>query len=135
MKKFFLGLGILVAITGCSLFNNSMVKTDSGLQYEILTKGKGDAAKSGDLVSVHYTGWLDNGIKFDSSVDRGQPFQFMVGAGQVIKGWDEGVEGMLPGEKRKLIIPADLGYGDAGAGNVIPGGATLTFDVELIQIR
>jgi FKBP-type peptidyl-prolyl cis-trans isomerase len=134
MKKFFLVLGLLVAITGCSLSNNSMVNTDSGLQYEVLAKGKGDAAKNGDLVSVHYTGWLDNGDKFDSSVDRGQPFQFMLGAGQVIKGWDDGVEGMLPGEKRKLIIPSELGYGEAGAGGVIPGGATLTFDVELLEI-
>ncbi len=111
-----------------------MVKTDSGLQYEVLTEGKGDAAEKGYLVNVHYTGWLDDGTKFDSSVDRGQPFQFMIGAGQVIKGWDEGVEGMLTGEKRKLIIPADLGYGDRGAGAIIPGGATLTFDVELVEI-
>lgn len=111
-----------------------MVTTDSGLQYEILTTGKGEPVKNGDLVSVHYTGWLDDGTKFDSSVDRGQPFQFMVGAGQVIKGWDEGVKGMLPGEKRKLIIPAELGYGEQGAGGVIPGGATLTFDVELLKV-
>ncbi len=112
-----------------------MVTTESGLQYEVLTEGKGGAVENGNLVSVHYTGWLDDGTKFDSSVDRGQPFQFKVGAGQVIKGWDEGVEGMVPGEKRKLIIPAELGYGDAGAGGVIPGGATLTFDVELIEVR
>ena len=112
-----------------------MVTTDSGLQYEILTKGKGDAVKNGDLASMHYTGWLDDGTKFDSSVDRGQPFEFMVGAGQVIQGWDEGVEGMLLGEKRKLIIPAELGYGAAGAGGAIPGGATLTFDVELMEIK
>lgn len=136
MKKFFLGLGLLVALTGCSLLStNSMVTTDSGLQYEVLTKGKGDAVKNGDLASMHYTGWLDDGTKFDSSVDRGQPFEFMVGAGQVIQGWDEGVEGMLTGEKRKLIIPAELGYGAAGAGGVIPGGATLTFDVELMEIK
>ena len=135
MKKFFLVFGLLVALTGCSLLSNtSMVTTDSGLQYEILTTGKGEPAKNGDLVSVHYTGWLDDGTKFDSSVDRGQPFQFMVGAGQVIKGWDEGVEGMLPGEKRKLVIPSELGYGEQGAGGVIPGGATLTFDVELLKI-
>jgi len=112
-----------------------MVTTDSGLQYEVLTEGKGDAVVDGDLTSVHYTGWLDDGTKFDSSVDRGEPFQFQVGAGQVIQGWDEGVNGMLPGEKRKLIIPAELGYGDAGAGGVIPGGATLTFDVELMEIK
>lgn len=110
-----------------------MVQTDSGLQYEVLTEGKGDAAQNGNLVSVHYTGWLDDGTKFDSSVDRGTPFQFMVGAGQVIKGWDEGVAGMLPGEKRKLIIPFELGYGKNGYGP-IPAEATLTFDVELMEI-
>lgn len=111
--------------------------TKSGLKYAIITPGKGAPAKAGQLVSVHYTGWLaSNGEKFDSSVDRGQPFQFALGAGQVIKGWDEGVQGMLPGEKRQLIIPSKLGYGDTGTpGGPIPGGATLVFDVQFLKAK
>lgn len=111
------------------------VTTASGLKYEVLKKGTGAVATAGHTVSVHYTGWLTNGTKFDSSVDRGQPFQFSLGAGQVIKGWDEGVAGMKIGEKRKLTIPSDLGYGARGAGNVIPPNATLIFDVELLGIQ
>jgi FKBP-type peptidyl-prolyl cis-trans isomerase len=114
------------------------VKTASGLEYEIIKEGTGESPKAGQQVTVHYTGWLDNngqlGTKFDSSVDRGTPFTFMVGVGQVIKGWDEGVMGMKVGEKRRLIIPASLGYGAQGAGRVIPPNATLIFDVELISI-
>lgn len=90
---------------------------------------------AGKTVSVHYTGWLENGNKFDSSVDRGQLFSFPLGAGRVIKGWDEGVQGMKVGGKRKLTIPSDLGYGSRGAGGVIPPNATLIFDVELLGIR
>ena len=108
------------------------ITTSSGLKYRILKKGNGKVAKDGQAVSVHYTGWLTDGTKFDSSVDRGQPFQFNLGAGQVIKGWDEGVAGMKVGEKRKLVIPSDLGYGVQGAGNTIPPNATLIFDVELL---
>jgi peptidylprolyl isomerase len=109
--------------------------TASGLKYAVLTEGTGAEAKKGQQVSVHYTGWLeDGGKKFDSSVDRGQPFTFPLGGGRVIKGWDEGVEGMKVGEKRQLVIPANLGYGDRGAGNVIPPGATLVFDVELLKV-
>jgi len=111
------------------------ITTASGLKYQVLKKGTGETAKDGQTVSVHYTGWLTNGTKFDSSVDRGQPFQFALGAGQVIKGWDEGVAGMKVGEKRKLTIPANLGYGDRGAGGVIPPGATLVFDVELLGVQ
>jgi FKBP-type peptidyl-prolyl cis-trans isomerase len=111
------------------------VTTASGLKYVDLVVGKGPAAKAGDSVSVHYTGWLTNGKKFDSSKDRGQPFEFGLGGGQVIKGWDEGVVGMKVGGKRKLTIPAKLGYGDRGAGADIPPGATLIFDVELLGIR
>lgn len=115
--------------------SSKVVTTPSGLKYEVLKKGKGAVAKAGQTVSVHYTGWLTNGTKFDSSVDRGQPFQFNLGAGQVIKGWDEGVAGMKVGEKRKLTIPSDLGYGANGAGGVIPPNATLIFDVELLGVQ
>ena len=113
----------------------SIVTTADGLQYQVLTPGTGAVAAAGHMVSVHYTGWLTDGKKFDSSVDRGQPFQFNLGAGQVIKGWDEGVAGMKVGEKRKLTIPANLGYGERGAGGVIPPNATLVFDVELLGVQ
>ncbi len=108
--------------------------THSGLQYWDLVTGTGDTAVPGKPVSVHYTGWLTNGKKFDSSLDRGKPFVFTLGAGQVIQGWDEGVAGMKVGGKRQLRIPPSLGYGDAGAGGVIPSGATLIFDVELTGV-
>jgi FKBP-type peptidyl-prolyl cis-trans isomerase FkpA len=110
------------------------VTTKSGLQYVVVKPGNGPEAKVGQKVTVNYTGWLTNGTKFDSSVDRGQPFSFQLGVGQVIKGWDEGVAGMKVGEERKLIIPADLGYGDRGAGDVIPPNATLIFDVVLLGV-
>lgn len=109
--------------------------TPSGLTYVDLVIGGGDTAKSGDLVVVHYTGWLTNGNKFDSSVDRREPFSFNLGVGKVIRGWDEGVQGMRVGGKRKLTIPPDLGYGARGAGGVIPPNATLVFDVELLEVR
>lgn len=115
-----------------------MITTPSGLQYEDTQLGTGAEAKSGQRVSVHYTGWLFNdgkqGNKFDSSKDRGQPFQFGLGAGQVIKGWDEGVQGMKVGGTRRLVIPAALGYGARGAGGVIPPNATLLFEVELLAV-
>lgn len=115
------------------------VKTPSGLQYVDSTPGTGAEAKSGQTVSVHYTGWLyeggKKGAKFDSSVDRGEPFDFSLGAGRVIKGWDEGVAGMKIGGKRTLIIPPDLGYGSRGAGSAIPPNATLMFDVELLALK
>ena len=111
------------------------VITPSGLKYIDQEVGTGDVAVAGKTASVHYTGWLENGKKFDSSVDRKEPFSFRVGAGQVIKGWDEGVLGMKIGGKRKLIIPPQLGYGARGAGGVIPPNATLTFDVELLELR
>ena len=105
------------------------------LKIEDLTVGKGAEAKSGDLVTVHYTGWLTDGTKFDSSVDSGQPFQFTLGEGKVIPGWEEGVAGMKVGGKRKLTIPPDMGYGAQGAGGVIPPNATLVFEVELLGIN
>lgn len=107
-------------------------KLPDGLEYWDIKEGTGAAAKAGDKVKVHYTGWLTSGKKFDSSVDRGEPFQFALGAGQVIKGWDEGVAGMKVGGKRQLRIPPELGYGSRGAGGVIPPNATLIFDVELL---
>lgn len=110
------------------------IVTSSGLQYIDQVVGTGEVAKAGQTVSVHYTGWLENGTKFDSSVDRGQPFSFPLGAGRVIKGWDEGVQGMKVGGKRRLTIPANLGYGPRGAGGVIPPNATLVFDVELLGV-
>ncbi|MBN9408129.1 MAG: FKBP-type peptidyl-prolyl cis-trans isomerase [Burkholderiales bacterium] len=116
-----------------------MTTTPSGLQYEDTTAGSGDEAKAGQQVTVHYTGWLYNdgvqGAKFDSSRDRNDPFRFALGAGMVIKGWDEGVAGMKVGGQRTLIIPAALGYGARGAGGVIPPNATLKFDVELLAVR
>jgi FKBP-type peptidyl-prolyl cis-trans isomerase FkpA len=110
------------------------VTTASGLMIEELTVGDGAVAKSGDQVTVHYTGWLTNGSKFDSSHDRRDPFSFSLGRGNVIAGWDEGVAGMKIGGKRKLTIPPDLGYGPYGAGGVIPPNATLVFEVELLAV-
>ena len=117
-----------------------MITTASGLQYEDTRPGTGDTAQAGQQVTVHYTGWLHDpaaadgrGSKFDSSKDRGDPFEFELGAGMVIKGWDEGVQGMKIGGKRTLIIPPQLGYGVRGAGGVIPPNATLKFDVELLD--
>lgn len=112
--------------------------TDSGLGYEIIKEGSGLSPEVGQQVTVHYTGWLDKngelGSKFDSSVDRGAPFTFVIGVGQVIQGWDQGVMSMKVGEKRRLKIPSKLGYGTRGAGYVIPPNATLIFDVELLKI-
>ncbi len=112
-----------------------MITTASGLQYEDLVEGTGPEAKAGDSVQVHYTGTLTDGSKFDSSRDRGSPFSFQLGAGRVIKGWDEGVAGMKVGGKRKLHIPAALGYGSRGAAGVIPPNAELIFEVELLVVR
>lgn len=115
-----------------------MITTPSGLQYEDTIEGAGAVAVAGHKVSVHYTGWLYMGgvagKKFDSSKDRGQPFAFPLGGGRVIRGWDEGVQGMKVGGTRRLVIPSDLGYGASGAGGVIPPNATLLFEVELLGV-
>ena len=108
--------------------------TTSGLQIEKLAEGSGATPKTGDRVTVHYTGWLTDGSKFDSSVDRGQPFVFTIGRGQVIGGWDQGVATMKVGDKVRLTIPPELGYGARGAGGVIPPNATLIFEVELLGV-
>jgi len=105
------------------------------LKIEDMKAGTGAEATAGKMVDVHYTGWLENGSKFDSSVDRGKPFSFKLGAGQVIKGWDQGVAGMKVGGKRKLTIPSTLGYGPRGFPPVIPANATLIFEVELLGVR
>lgn len=112
----------------------SSVTTSSGLIIEDLVVGEGETAKAGQQVSVHYTGWLTDGRKFDSSVDRNEPFEFPLGKRWVIAGWDEGVQGMQVGGTRKLTIPPNLGYGAQGAGGVIPPNATLVFEVQLLAV-
>lgn len=113
-------------------------KTNFNIQnmnIEILQQGSGQATKSGDKVTVNYVGTLEDGVKFDSSIDRGQPFVFTLGEGSVIQGWEQGVEGMKVGEKRKLTIPPNLAYGEQGAGGIIPPNATLIFEIDLLQIN
>lgn len=113
----------------------NLTRTPSGLQYRDDPEGSGPEARKGDRVSVHYTGTLEDGTKFDSSRDRGSPFEFRLGEGRVIRGWEEGVAGMKVGGRRILVIPPELGYGSRGAGNVIPPDSTLVFDVELLGIK
>jgi FKBP-type peptidyl-prolyl cis-trans isomerase FkpA len=148
IKSKFVALFVLVAVlvaasgraqtgtSGPTKVTGKPKSTSSGVQYWDITVGTGAAASAGKSVTVHYTGWLaKDGKKFDSSVDKGQPFMFKLGAGQVIKGWDEGVSGMKIGGKRQLRIPPELGYGARGAGGVIPPNATLIFDVELLAVK
>jgi peptidylprolyl isomerase len=117
------------------LTEEDYMTTDSGLKIHDLEVGKGPAPETGQRVTVHYTGWLEDGLKFDSSLDRGQPLSFAVGMGQVIAGWDEGLSTMKVGGKRQLVIPPELGYGEQGAGGVIPPNATLIFEVELLGVE
>ncbi len=114
--------------------SSGMIKTSSGLAFQDLQVGTGPQPTVGKAVKVHYTGWLENGTKFDSSLDRNTPFEFVIGVGQVVPGWDEGVMTMRVGGKRKLVVPPQLGYGAAGAGGVIPPNATLIFEVELLDV-
>ena len=111
-----------------------MITTASGLKYEDVTEGTGNSPKAGQIIFVHYTGTLEDGQKFDSSVDRGEPLQYTHGVGMVIQGWEEGLATMKPGGKRRLHIPTELGYGDRGAGRLIPANANLIFDVELLEV-
>ena len=127
----------LLALLGLALAQTDSAAQDKEPKVKIEDQkvGTGDEAKKGDTVEVHYTGWLTDGKKFDSSKDAGKPFSFKLGAGMVIKGWDEGVAGMKVGGKRKLTIPPELGYGDKGSGKVIPPKATLIFEVELLKVK
>ena len=139
MKVWIATMVLLLSFAGTAPAASDTVTTSSGLRYQDLALGDGPEAKAGQRVSVHYTGWLDDsgekGKKFDSSLDRGKPFQFPLGAGRVIRGWDEGVAGMKVGGKRVLMIPSKLGYGSRGAGRAIPPNADLIFDVELLGVQ
>ena len=139
MRKFLFIFIFFCAMGSGMARTNPMITTATGLKYSDAKIGTGAAAVKGKTVSVHYTGWLDagglKGTKFDSSLDHGAPFQFMLGAGMVIRGWDEGVAGMKAGGKRTLMIPAELAYGPRGAGGLIPPNAPLIFDVELLEVK
>lgn len=134
MKKTFLTMLIFFSICGISFSQSDTNTTSSGLKYLIIEEGNGDDAVSGKAVEVHYTGYLLDGKKFDSSLDRNEPIMFVLGTGQVIKGWDEGIALMNVGDKMRLIIPSELAYGKKGAGDIIPPDATLVFDVELVSV-
>lgn len=129
----------ILSLMGGLMVEAAVVSTPSGLKYDDVKVGGGTQASKGKTVSVHYTGWLDEkgvkGKKFDSSQDHGQPFQFHLGSGEVIRGWDEGVAGMKVGGKRILMIPSKLGYGERGAGGAIPPNANLIFEVELLEVK
>jgi FKBP-type peptidyl-prolyl cis-trans isomerase len=147
MNKFFIAIFLMGLIFQCAeqktvptekptqLAPEAFTQTSSGLRYADILIGMGSKATPGKTVTVHYTGWLENGTRFDSSVLKNRPFQFDLGAGRVIAGWDEGVAGMAVGGIRQLIIPPHLGYGSSGAGNVIPPNAILIFEVQLLGVK
>ncbi|MDE2844391.1 MAG: FKBP-type peptidyl-prolyl cis-trans isomerase [Chloroflexota bacterium] len=135
MKIWTIAILLALALVACSQ-SESMTTTESGLQYEVLASGDGESPSLGDIAVVHYTGWLTDGTKFDSSVDRGDPFEFPVGQGRVIQGWDEGVALMQVGDKWKFTIPSELAYGERSIGNgLIPANSTLVFEVELLDVK
>ena len=133
MKNILIIILVLI-VAGAVYYFGFRTEEESQLEIEVLTEGVGEPIKNGETAVVHYIGTLEDGTKFDSSIDRGQPFSFILGEGKVIAGWEQGVLGMKTGEKRKLTIASDLAYGDAGVG-AIPGGATLIFEVELLEIK
>ncbi len=128
---------LALLLVACSQEESAgLISTASGLQYEVLASGDGESPSSGDMAVVHYTGWLTDGTKFDSSVDRDRPFEFAVGQGNVIPGWDEGVALMQVGDKWKFTIPPELAYGERSVGNgLIPSNSTLVFEVELLEVK
>ncbi|MFA6456046.1 MAG: FKBP-type peptidyl-prolyl cis-trans isomerase [Bacteroidota bacterium] len=134
MQKLLIFVALLSAIFISSCGRKNFM-TKSGVNVEVIVEGKGASPKEGQIITVHYTGWLTDSTKFDSSVDRGQPFKYQFGVGQVIQGWDDGVATMKLGGKSKFTIPPELGYGRQGAGGVIPPNATLIFEVELLGIQ
>ena len=136
MNKILVSIIAILVITGSYfLYKQSINNMEKELTIEVLTEGTGEPAKVKDKITVHYTGWLEDGTKFDSSVDRGLEFIFTLGVGQVIQGWDEGMLGAKVGEKRKLTIPSALAYGETGMGSIIPPNSTLIFEVEIINIQ
>lgn len=137
MDKLLIAITIIILLSGAYFFYNNQnnMEEKENLKIEVLEEGSGEPAKEKDKITVHYTGWLEDGTKFDSSHDRGQPFVFTLGIGQVIKGWDEGMLNAKVGEKRKLIIPPSLAYGEEGSGSIIPPNSTLIFEVEIINIQ
>ena len=135
MKFWIITFLLALALVACSESEGTNT-TESGLEYEVLASGDGQSPSLGDIAVVHYTGWLTDGTKFDSSVDRGQPFEFPVGQGRVIQGWDEGVALMKVGDKWKFTIPSELAYGERSVGNgLIPANSTLVFEVELLDVK